>query len=453
MSILRFIVCLWLLCLSAFAQSVNPADALRSLQRFSQNNPRTISLSGQFMVVAPPPEDSRPSKLDPAGQSNYVRLTAPLLAMTCERVKTALLHDLGIQDQWKGRIAIFLRQAHDRDEPFFAQAPDNRTYYISMPDVVERNRLIAAAVNLVLMEMANRNADRPAEIPFWLSQGLARQLVCEFPYSLVFNLPSEANQGVRFGALIYDSNHRPLLAEAHDALLARAPLTLDELSWPAPGQEEDDTFRYSAQLLVVRLLQMPGGPQSLCNFIAALPQHWNWQVTFLDAFKPQFNSQLEFQKWWALCVVRFTGRDLANALSTAESLHRLDDLLLTGALVRVSSDQLPVSANVTLQTIISDWSYPMQETAIRNKLQYLANARNFVSQDVVRIVDDYRQILADYVKQREKAGLFRTAKNPRNMSPDRVAQDTIRKLNKLDSLRSNLHPSPQPTQQARTSPL
>ena len=317
---------------------------------------------------------------------------------------------------------------------------------------MERNRLVAAVIRVLLEEIANRNAlEQPAEIPAWLTQGLAQQLLREPPYDLVAGLPEEGDLGIRSRMTIDKWTNTPPLAWAHAVLQTRPPLTLDELSWPEEGQEEEDAYRSSAQLFVTDLLQLDGGRPCLRAMISELPRHYNWQMSFLDAFQSRFTSRLELEKWWALCVVRFTGRDLSQAWSSDVTWKKLDALIRTGAQMRTDKDDLPLHEAVTLQTILAEWNLATQEAVLKDKIQRLAALRNSASQDLVHLVDDYRQVLTDYIRQRDKAGQFRKTNVQLTLGHDKLAQETIRRLDTLDSIRADLRARSPAPQEAKTS--
>lgn len=449
MSRLLVIVCALLLWQQAEAQPAFQDDFVNRVRQM-QGPPPRISKSGQFAVFEAPPVVWRPPDLDSAVHTNYVQLAPELLVITCDRIKAAVLQDLGARDQWQGTVRVYLHITRNPDEPIVSPTPNDRTrYYLYLPDKVERTRLVSAIVAVLLEEMANRTAEeRPAEIPTWLVEGLTREVMQEHPYDLIASPPSFAD---RFNGQVYQVTNTPPLLRAREVLRVRSPLTLDELSWPSPGQEEDDAYRSSAQLLVCDLLQLNDGRQSMQSFIPMLSRHLNWQLSFMDAFHADFDSRLELAKWWALCVVRFTGRDLAENLNSEDSWRRLDDLLRAKAEVRTSADQLPSHTELKLQDVIAGWTPAMQEATLKNAVNYLAALRPSVSDEVAPLVDSYEQALSLYVKERDKSGLFRNKKKSlRVIGLDKPALLTIQRLDALDARRQQLEAGI-PSQDARTT--
>ncbi len=442
-----------LLSLRTGAEAGLPVN-FREAVRFAQNTPSSMSASGQFLIHGAPTDVWRPMALSRSLEGQYARLDAPLLAVTCERVKSALLAELGAQDRWQGRVSIFLHQAHRLGETIVIASSDSQgdwTYFVNLPDTVERSRLVSALVDVMLLEMANRKAQRSAEIPPWLSEGLTQQLMKESMGGLVTEMPREGTQNIHTSTEMLDGRSVPVLEEAHEVLLGRPPLTMEELSWPRGETEEDPVFRSSAQLFVCRLLELKDGRQCLQNMVSELALHLNWQISFLDAFHAQFASALELEKWWALCLVNFTGRDVAQTWPHAESWQKLDEALRTGADVRTAVDEMPLRTQVTLQSVITGWGYTMQAQVLRLKIRQLGLLRESVSQDLAGLTDSYRQVLQNYLQAREKSGAFRTTTAERVLGPDKLALDAIRVLNALDAEREALRNGPETAPQTAAS--
>jgi hypothetical protein len=433
----------------AGAQPSLPEDFRNEVRR-AQNTPVCVSVSGQFIIHGAPTDGWRLMQLSPSLSKDYAQLDPTFLAVSCERIKSALLSELGAQDNWQSRVAIFLHQAHRLGEPVEIGASVSQsqwTYYMNLPDMVDRSRLVSAFVNMTLLEMANRGAERSAEIPQWLAQGLTQQLMRETMAGLVMESPKDGNQDIHTSSELLDGRSVPPLEQAHEVLQARPPLTLTELSWPREGQDEDEVYRCSAQLFVCRLLQLDDGRACLRQMIQELPRHLNWQISFLDAFHGHFASELELEKWWALCLVNFTGRDLAQTWPHAESWQKLGEVIHTGAQVRTAVDEMPLHTEVTLQNVIADWGSAMQEGVMRVKIRQLGQLRASVSQDLAGLADDYRQVLENYVRAREKSGAFRNTTAQRVLGPDQLALDTIRQLNALDAEREAMRIEPDSTRQ------
>jgi hypothetical protein len=445
---LSAIVCLGLFVWEAGAQ-VDLPEAFRNSLKRAAAGPRS-SLSGQFVIYEPSDTFLRLVPLDGAARSNYVRVEASLLAVTCERVKKALLAELQAPDQWRGKISFSLHRARSLDEMVVISASQNGTdwgYYVDMPDTLEPSRLVASVVNALLLETANRNSERSAEIPTWLVEGLARQLVLSSAVPLVLDQPAPGRPGISASFVQSDGVRRDPLATANEELRAHLPLTLEELTWPADGQltgEAGESYRSSAQLFVHELTQLDQGRACLRTMVGELARHLNWQMAFLDAFKSHFSTQLELEKWWDLRLVTFTGRDLTQTWPAAESWDKLDEIIRPAVEVRMAINELPLRTQVNLQTIIREWDFAQQAGVLNQRIQQLFVLRTRVSQDLVSLVDDYRQVLDAYMKQRAKSSTGRRAV----LGLDSIARETIAQLDTLDARREQLRPAAQSLQSA-----
>jgi hypothetical protein len=223
------------------------------------------------------------------------------------------------------------------------------------------------------------------------------------------------------------------------------PLTLQALSWPSEEQlsgEAVEAYRSSAQLFVHRLLHLKDGRSCLRAMLADLPRHLNWQISMLNAFHAHFASQLELEKWWALQLVNFTGRDLSNTWPSDESWSKLDQIVRSSVQVRTGTNEMPMHSEVSLQTIVREWDFLRQTEALQVKIQQLLLLRYQVSQDLAGLVDKYRVTLESYLKERNKTGSFRVLHGGPRTIVDRAAQDTVNQLNALDARREELRSAP-----------
>ncbi len=436
-------------------------------------NARThVSSSRQFIIRDAPDTGQAPLKLDNAKPlqalhagpgmtitleellgsrpgSKYARLNPASLTMSCERIKQALLTELGAHDQWRGKIHLDLRQARSPDETILV-APTvffgNWDYHVSLPDVLERPRVVMITVEMLLLEMANQDSERSAEIPAWLTQGLTRELMFSCDSDLVLERPeqsiSSANMIEVNSKLDVSWRRADPLKVAHEELRDVPPLTLDELSWPKPGQFEGqagEIYRSCAQLFVHELLQFKDGRECLRAMVRELSQHLNWQLAFRDAFRSHFASQLEIDKWWALKLVEFTGRDLSQTWPSDVSWWKLDEIVHPIAEVRTEAKNLPVRTEVSLQTIIREWDFARQAGVLHEREQQLQMLRTRVSQELVYLVDDYRRTLEGYLEKKDNVGFSLTGRKAA-LGSDKNARKTLQELDALDNRREQMRP-------------
>src|SRR5882724_4995849 len=136
------------------------------------------SLSGQFVVRDPPVTDRYPYYL--VAQSNLVRLDPTLLTVSCERIKHAVLTELGARDQWQGKIYLNLYHPQNPNEGIVVNSTrmgSQWIYHVALPDFIDRYRVVSMVVQTVMLEMANRNSATSAELPVWLAEGMTRQVM------------------------------------------------------------------------------------------------------------------------------------------------------------------------------------------------------------------------------------------------------------------------------------
>ena len=415
------------------------------------------SRSGQFSASSPPAVAFARKFTPPPG--NYISLEPALLVVSCDRIKEALYRDLGLGAQWRGKIALRLHAAQSADETvtiISEKMPGVWNYRVEMPDVMEQRRYVRAIVQVLLVEIASRDAvSRPAEIPAWLAEGLAQELLARDGVAIILTPPDTTDNGLpirRQDIHVTDSpaqtgpNTRRLnpLDQAQKTLRARAPLTFEQLSWPTDDLETgegSDAFRASAQLFVDQLLRLPDGPACVRAMLDGLSRRYNWQFAFFEGFDAQFKKPLDVEKWWALQVVQFTGRDLRQTWTIEESWSKLDEILRAPVGVRVRPNELPLRTEVTLQTILREWDQASQGQILQKKLQDLDALRMHVAQEMIAVVDNYRLVINTYLEKRDAPRTF-SFLTRRKAVPDRVTRAAIQQLDALDATFQAMQPAP-----------
>jgi hypothetical protein len=406
----------------------------------------TRSTSGQFIAQREPLMPPSPVAGSLANNQNYAKLESSLLPVACERVKNYLYREIGAPLTWRGRIVVGLypaQSAQDRVTVTPEQFTDGWQYHVMLPNPVERGRYVQGLVQVLLLEMANRGTrGRTAEIPIWLSEGLSQQLLYAYTNQIFVPTPENTSGSIKMAVINIDARRQNPLALAHQRLRGGTALTFQELSWPSSEQlsgEGWDLYAASAQLFVVNLLSLPGGADCLRQMIAELPQFYNWQFAFLDAFRAHFQRPLDVEKWWALQVVRFTGLELTETWPAAESWQKLNEIIRPRVQIRAETNDLPMQAEVSLQTMIRDWEQPRQAQTLRLKLSELSVLRIRIAPPVVPVLDEYRQTLMLYLQKLDQAGSFPLFR--KKADEDRAAQEAIARLDALDAQRGGLRPS------------
>lgn len=405
------------------------------------------SMSGQFIVFG-----SRTPALRPmpraATNANWVSLEPTLVSVSAERIKQAVWRELGVTGSWQNRISITLHPARSGDEPVNIVSDRSMgvwNYRVAMPDQISRERYLRALVQVVLLELANRDArGQPAEIPPWLTEGLTGQLLASHGPDLVINAPRLSLNGVTYNPPV-TTDARPVspLEKAHKILLGETPLTFEELSWPAPGQidgSDGPQYRACAQLFTCELLKLRGGKDCLREFLGALPSYLNWQMAFLQGFKPHFTRPLDIEKWWALQSTGFAGRDLIQTWTYEDSWNKLAAALMASVDVFGSTNELPLLAEVKLQTIVRDWEPAKQEAVLRGKVGELESIRLRIAPELAGLTSEYRQAIDLYLNQRNPST---SGGQQSHIAPGQIMRgqrDLLKRLDALDVRVAKLRP-------------
>ena len=398
------------------------------------------SASGQFIIIDRRGAMTTQRRTATDSDTKLLELEPALLVVSCERIKQALCTDLDAARDWTARVNITLRAGGDIT---IAKERVGRTwsYRLEVPQLVDRTRFIRSIVRVLLQEMADRNpGNHDAEIPPWLSEGLTQHLLASRDAELILPPPGNRLGAMTVGPTTILIRDPDPLETARRVLHSAPPPTIEQLSWPDPDtldSDEGEVFRRSAQLFVSELMKIKGGKENLRATVAGLNSCYNWQTAFLRSFSSQFPNVLALEKWWALQVSYFVGRDNHHFWKHEESATKLDELLRARVAIRVQAGAMPSHSDVSLQIVIREWDTIRQNITLREKLKDLEQARTRVAPEYMRLVDEYRVTLANYLSKREKSGAtflgVRTS-----ASTQEVVQQTARILDDLDTKRAQL---------------
>lgn len=360
------------------------------------------SFSGQFLIRDL--RNGRASDLARRQQTNsaFLRLEPTLLAVSCERIKQDVWEKLGYKDPFRGRIYLTLTATESLDTEFTISSDrfrDGWAYKVDLPDLVNRDRYLQTLVHIVLLELANRGSGPySAEIPPWLEAGLVRQLHDSKGTEIMLSPPQKEVNGVTlFSTNLVIKKEAPT-EFARQELRAQLPLTFDQLSWPREDNEDPGgVYTFSSQLFLNQVLSLNDGQVRLRQMITELPHYLNWQLAFLNAFQDHFEKLVDVEKWWALQLVRFTGREGSQAWPFAESISRLDEVLMPAVQVRAAPNEPALETHITLQDIIQRWEPERQTTVLKEKARELELIRPRVHPDLASCVERYTQTLNGYV--------------------------------------------------------
>lgn len=391
----------------------------------------STSVSGQFVVHgrdSSPPPAAR--ELRPVGDDPVIQLRPDLLAVSCERVKKAILFRLDVRDAWRGKVHLHLQRQPLVERPIAIRPQLNREgwqYHLAVPDRVEWPRLVRALTEVVLLELANREnaGNTPVQLPLWLTEGCHQLALGDYGRDLVIESQTTLNRSAR--------KPDPLRV-SRDTLKGREPLgfsvltlaTVDTLGNPAAFTE----FQANAALLVHELTEPPLNARTH-TFVRALSANLNWQTTFLQVFRDQFATLLEAEKWWAVNATHELARDPALQWSRGEVLARLQEILTETAAVRPAGETSPVQQTLPLSEVVAAWDFPTQEAVLRRKTAQLQLLSLRTPPALQPLVADCFRTLERYLAERQAAGADVTSRGTMQNRGPVLARATARKLESL----------------------
>ncbi|MGC8743476.1 MAG: hypothetical protein ACP5T0_06325 [Verrucomicrobiia bacterium] len=434
-NLLLLIAATWLLIL----HSVIPSAAVNSNGVSGKDSITVRSFSGQFIVNS---SKTLPPLPAAAGQlatnlPKTIEIDPNLLVVICERIKENILFFLKANDEWKGTVIINIFPAKSLFDPVWinAQYTDRGwMYYVDVPSRIDMARLVNAVVGVLLQEMADRGAgSKPAELPPWIAPAFSLNVQLTAPDITIIEPFSKKTR--------VDRRTNPINLIKR-RLISVEPLSWDELSWGDDQYFNDfsSTNQYAicSYLFTHQLLRLPDGAEKLKKFLHILPSRWNWQIAFLDAFKPHFYSMRDVEKWWSVSIAALTGRTEMKTLTFEETLKKLDDIVDSPVKIPIKNNgqdqtnsvSAAVVKKIPLQQIITQYNYSQHKQLIREKAAELSVLKQQAHPALKKLIDDYRIVLENYLSRRYRAGFEED-------SPKLVTRDTINKLDELDFIRSD----------------
>ena len=117
------------------------------------------------------------------------------LAVAAERTKKAVLTRLDLPDHWVGKIHLQIRPRRELGEASIrivpVSFPNGWQYRVDVPDPVEWRRLVRVLVEVVLLELANREAgERLGFPPLWINEGMTELVLADRGEDLVLRSDS-----------------------------------------------------------------------------------------------------------------------------------------------------------------------------------------------------------------------------------------------------------------------
>jgi len=403
------------------------------------------SASGQFIIQSSPVVSASPLAAYLENDTNFIRLDPTLLPVSCERIKQVVWRELGLAGAWSGKVFLRLYPATSGDDPIAIdseQFRDGWHYHVSVPAISNRERYVRAMTAVLLLEIANRQAGaHSAELPPWLIEGFSREIWVSDQREVLIPPPQFSSTGFRMTTLLVNARKDNPLEQAHRELCAATPLNFQQLSWPLPGSqtgEAGELYRSCAQLFVHQLLLLPNGPACMKKMLEELPNFYNWQFAFLDAFHDTFQNPLDVEKWWTLQLVHFTGRELAESWSADNSWQKLDEMIRSSVQVRIGTNELPLHTEISLQSVIRDWPVARQTPALEGKLRELQMLRPRLARDLAQLDDLYCRVIESYIDGINRHGFVLPFR--KHALQRRTIDEALQQLDSLDRKRLELRP-------------
>lgn len=377
----------------------------------------TRSISGQFLVSVAPEAGVFFLRPKLGTNSDLIRLEPSFLAVSAERFKAVLGREIGqaADTPWSGKIFLVLHPARVLDEPVNLVTQPfvrNWNYRLELPDLISRQRCARAFSAVLLLEIANRTAPvggHSAEVPAWLVDGLARQVLESEDSKVILATPAKTIDGLAQTRLAENRRGIDPLAAARRVLQNHPALTFEQLSWPTDAQvngADEDVYAASAQLFFNELRALKNGPARLRDLLAKLPAHENWQAALFDAFPENFQRPLDVEKWWSLRVVAFAARAPGPSWTPAISRAKLDAALVVPVNIRVSPGVLPAYSEMSLQSVIRNFAADQQAEILQTRLRDLELIQLRLVSPLAGIAESYRKVLADYLDARKRFYFF-----------------------------------------------
>jgi hypothetical protein len=316
---------------------------------------------------------------------------------------------------------------------------------LDVPEEIEWRRLVRALVEVVLLEVANREAGTQVGLPpLWLNEGVSFLILADQGRDLVL----EGHQAVR------RNERKPsLLAEARRMLDGRSPLLFSELSFPGENLPNDtalwSAFQASAALLTHELLTDETGRRSMGQFLRGLPRCLNWQTAFIEAHRNRFLSALEVEKWWAVNSIHVLGRDPALLWTREVTLDQLAAIQVEHMEIGRGTNA-PIQRNsIPLSQVLLQWDAATQREVIRRKESQLRELYQHAPIDLLPLVSDYYRTLQQYAADRFGNGVGELRRAELEQRVRVVATKTSRRLQELDRKRTALRETPSNQPQAK----
>ena len=176
------------------------------------------------------------------------------------------------------------------------------------------------------------------------------------------------------------------------------------------------------------------------QFLREMPHFLNWQTTFHRNYHASFPNMLRLEKWWALQTAALSRYNPVRRADMQRSLELLKASLTPQAKLAEREDALPVYTSVSLEGVIGQEG--LRDEQLRRVHFRLMELKNQVVFECVPLVEDYAQLIQEFLEQLSRLG-FQSAKKgpclrertPANRTLGRLEQLELGRLQMLEQFR------------------
>jgi hypothetical protein len=415
----------------------------------------TWSRSSQFVITSPLKPGPAPLLDNPKNNPNLqdvVRLSAAGLATSCEQVKAALLLQLDASDHWKSRIRLNIMPGIPPqagvliDTRQYNDGVQNTWLYnLNLPEFIERRKLLRALVQVCLLEMGNRNnSGSSVDVPMWLREGLTEIMLYREGTTIIAEAnPIQQRANSQFWLIkggAQEKVWRDPLSLVREKLKATAPLSFSDLSVPVDDQIASlglEHFQHCAHLFTSELIALPEGHDKLRHFVQDLARYSHPQFAFLNAFREQFASPLDVEKWWSLAQVAFLSREDHARWPEKDALGKLNEILQPQVQFRLGPDSLPIRETYTIKRLLEDVDFDQQRPILQQLIGRLQQLEWNLPPDLLKLVYDYRITLTTYLYKREQLSSSGKTTKAASTTAKPVIREALTQLGFLEILRED----------------
>jgi len=293
-----------------------------------------------------------------------------------------------------------------------------------------------------LKEYANRrSAGEAAEIPLWLVEAFSTQLARKLNLGILLNpiTPKETwdNQQPYQSRLVGDP-----LEKAREHLANYLPMRFEQFNLGYDvflSKAEWEHVGHCSQLMLLRLLELPGGKPAMRGFLQELPNFLNWQLAFLKSYGAHFETPLDVEKWWSLQLVTFVEKDGRFRLTLLSAIQKLDQIVASPIQLEPQLPGGPPPPAYPLQVMLDLAEYPIQREAVGQILFHLNQLQQQAPEELSKLIQDYINTLGAYLVRRDEASASNLSKGVSRSQKDRmIIRDTLNELTILDIIRSDI---------------